>query len=607
MKNYFKTIIFLSAVLTIYITTAVNCTEPDEHKNNLNYLQEQEKAAAASILLNNSKGILPLKKPDKGKIVCINIDSDYSVTFNSMLNRYVQVSSISLPGKSVSTKSLKDLDKKIRKFKTVIILTTDKPLADPAMLKFINNNQKKYQLILCVTGDRSVLKNLDKFRQPVIISDVNSEIWASYAAQVIFGGAAIYSKLVTAVSESYPAGSGDSITPVRLKYTVPEEAGINIEDLSPIDEIVKDAIAVKATPGAVVMIVKDGKVIFEKTYGSHTYDGKVPVKTTDIYDLASITKSAAATIAVMRLYEQGRVKLDSRITSYIPETRRTDKKNITVKELMLHQAGLPSSISFGRKLSSKDYRSRYSSAYNVKAADGCYMKKNYYKKNMWPRILKAPMGKKGEYLYSDISMYYIKEVVERQSKKSFENYLYGNFYNPLGMQTACFNPRDKFPAERLVPTEVDTYFRNTTLQGYVHDQGAAMMGGVAGHAGLFSDANDMAILFQMLLNGGQYGGTEFFKKETVDTFTTKSSDDVRRTLGFDGWDPESEIGYPSFMASRSIFGHTGFTGTCVWADPEKKLIYIFLSNRTYPNTGNKLAKMNVRSRILDVIYMAMGE
>lgn len=607
MKNYFKTIIFASAILTIYITTSVNCTEPDEHKNNLLYLQEQEKAAAASVLLNNSRGIIPLKKPDKGKIVCVNIDSDYSAPFSSMLNRYAQVSSISLVGKSVSAKSLKDLDKKIRKFRTVIILTTDKPLADPAMMKFINSNQKKYQLILCVTGERAILKNLDKFRLPVIISDVNSEAAAVYAAQVIFGGASISSKLETAVSESYPAGAGDSVTPVRLKYTVPEETGINIEDLSPIDEIVKDAIAVKATPGAVVMIVKDCKVIFEKTYGSHTYEGKSPVKATDIYDLASITKSAASTIALMRLYEQGRVKLDSRITSYIPETRKTDKKGITVKELMTHEAGLPASISFGRKGGSKDYRYRYSSAYNVKAAEGCYMKKGYYRKNMWPRILKAPLGTKGEYLYSDISMYYIKEVVERQSKKSFDNYLYSNFYNPLGMQTACFNARDRFPAERLVPTEVDNYFRNTTLRGYVHDQGAAMMGGVAGHAGLFSDANDMAILFQMLLNGGQYGGTEFFKKETVDTFTSKSSDNVRRSLGFDGWDPESEIGYPSFMASRSIFGHTGFTGTCVWADPGKNLIYIFLSNRTYPNTGNKLAKMNVRSRILDVIYMAIPE
>lgn len=608
MKNYLKTIIPLSVILTLSLTIIVDCSESDIHKNNTLYLQEQEKAAAAAVLLNNSKAILPLKKTEKGKIVCINFDSDYSAAFNNMLNRYAQVSSLSFPVKSAGSKSIKDLNKKIRKYKTVIILTTDQPLADPSILKFINDNQKKHQVILCVTGNRTVLKNLDKFRQPVIISDISSEVSAVFAAQLIFGGAAISSKLEHGISGSYPAGAGDTITPVRLKYTVPEEAGINIEDLLPIDEIVKEAIREKATPGAVVMIVKDGKVIFEKSYGSHTYnDGAMPMLTTDIFDLASVTKVAATTMALMRLYDQGRVKLDNSISSYIPETRRSDKKHITVKDLMLHQSGLPEDISFGRLVKSKDYRERYSAAYRVKAADRCYMKTGFYKKNMWPRILKAPVRARGEYVYSDLNMFYIKEAVERRSGKNFENYIYSNFYIPLGMQTACFNPGDRFPAERLVPTEIDTYFRNTTLLGYVHDQRAAMMGGVSGHAGLFSDANDLAILFQMLLNRGEYGGAEYFKGETVDTFTAKCSDTNRRTLGFDGWDPASKTGYPSFMASPSIFGHTGFTGTCVWADPEKKLIYIFLSNRTYPNTGNRLAKMNIRSRILDVIYMAIKE
>lgn len=605
VKNYLKRIIALSVIMTFYHTTIINCSEPDIHKSNILYLQEQEKAAAATILLNNSKSVIPLKKPEKGKIVSINFDSEYSADFNNMLNRYAPVSAISFPVQSVSTKSIKELNKRIRNFKTVIILTTDQPLADPLILKFINDNQNKHQLILCVSGSRTVLKNLDKFKHPVIISEINSGISAVFAAQLIFGGAAISAKLESGISQSYPAGAGDTITPVRLKYTVPEETGINAEDLLPIDEIVREAISEKATPGAVVMIIKDGKVIFEKSYGRHTYNNEAkPTLTTDIFDLASVTKVAATTIALMRLYDQGRIKLDNCISSYIPETRKSNKKNITVKDLMLHQSGLPATISFGRLTKSKDYTGKYSKGYKVKAADSCYMKNGFYKNNMWPRILKAPLSSKGEYVYSDLSMFYIKEAVERRSGKSFENYIYSNFYIPLGMQTACFNPADRFPAERLVPTEVDTYFRNTTLLGYVHDQGAAMMGGVAGHAGLFSDANDLAILFQMLLNRGQYGGVEYFKKETVDTFTVKCSDASRRTLGFDGRDPEINAGYPSFMASPSIFGHTGFTGTCVWADPENKLIYIFLSNRTYPNTANKLAKMNIRSRILDVIYLS---
>jgi CubicO group peptidase (beta-lactamase class C family) len=608
MKNNLKIIITISVFLTLSFTAIVYCSGSDEHNNNILYLREQEKAAAAAVLLNNSRSVLPLKKPEKEKIVCINFDSEYSAAFNDMLNRYARVSSITFPVKQVNSRSIKDLEKKIKKFTTVIILTSDLPFGNPAVQKFLNDSQKKHQLILCISGNRDVLKNLDKFRHPVIISDINSAVSAVYAAQVIFGGAGISSKLETGIYDRYPAGSGYAVTPVRLKYTVPEETGINIEDLLPIDEIVKDAISEKATPGAVVMIVKNGRVIFGKSYGNRTYsDEAKPMQVTDIFDLASVTKVAATTIALMRLYDQGKVKLDSPISSYIPETRKSDKKNITIKDLMLHQSGLPADVSFGRLVQSKDYSRKYSSKFKVKAADRCYMKTGFYKNTMWPRILKAPLETKGKYLYSDLSMFYIKEAVERRSGKNIEDFLTNNFYKPLGMRTACFNARDKFPADKLVPTEVDTYFRNSTLLGYVHDQRAAMMGGVAGHAGLFSDANDLAILFQMLLNRGEYGGVRYFKEETVDTFTVKDSELSRRALGFDGWDPESDTGYPSFMASRSIFGHTGFTGTCVWADPEKKLIFIFLSNRTYPNTANKLSKMNIRSRILDVIYMAIKE
>jgi len=604
MKNYFK-IITVVLCLTVYISPAIMCAESDEHKKNLLYLEDRRKAEASTVLLNNSKGILPLKYPEKGKIASINIDSEYAVQFNDTLKRYTPVTAISFPQGSLSAKNIKALSKKIKSFKTVIIQTTDRPLADSAVIKFITECRKRQNVILYVTGNSTVLKNLDRFTQPVIISDTASETSAAYAAQVIAGGAGISSKLETAVTDKYHAGAGDSTIPVRLKYTVPEETGINSEDLMPIDEIVKEAIDNKATPGAVVMVVKDGMVIFEKSYGFHTYDGVNPVKTDDIYDLASITKAAAATIAVMRLHEQGRIGLDNPVSSYLSETRRTNKKKITVRDLMLHQAGLAPSLEFSRKLKPSDYRRRYSAAYSVKASDNFYLRKGYYKNSMWPQILKSHLGIAGQYLYSDLSMFFIKELIERQSRRKFQDYLYSNFYSPLGMQTAMFNPRDKFSKDRIVPTEVDTYLRKTTLHGYVHDQGAALTGGVAGHAGLFSSANDLAVLFQMLLNRGNYGGIEFFKGETVDLFTSKPSETSRRTLGFDGWDPKSETGFPSSLAPHSVYGHTGFTGTCVWADPDNNLIFIFLSNRTYPNTPNKLAKMNIRSRILDAIYTAV--
>lgn len=605
MKSKYKIIIFLSAGLLLSPVMAVRCSDFDRHGDNLKYLKEIEAAASSTVLLNNSGNIIPLKRPDRDRVVSVNINADFSVSFIEMLNRYAHVQGIDIKEESVNTKGLRELDKKIKGYRTVIFRVTDESLLNPVLLKYIVESRKKHQVIISITGNREILKRLDGFREPVIFSGINSESSAVFSAQAIFGGYAVSSKLDADISPSYPAGSGFTTSQVRLRYTVPEDAELNIDNLLPIDDIVKEAIDEKATPGAVVMVVKDGKVILEKSYGCHTYGGDIPVHSTDIYDLASVTKAAATTIAVMRLYEQGKIKLDKNISSYIPETKKLGKRKVTVRDLMLHQSGLPPDVSFGCPVKAKDFMEKCSSSFNVKAAERCFMKKSFYRKYMWPKILNARLGPKGDYVYSDLSMFYMKEAVERQSGRSFDKYLYTNFYTPLCMQTACFNPRDRFPVERIVPTEVDSYFRNTTLQGYVHDQCAAMMGGVAGHAGLFSDANDMAILFQMLLNRGSYGGVEYFKGNTVDTFTSRPSEKGRRALGFDSWDPESKDGYPSLLASHSIYGHTGFTGTCVWADPENKLIFIFLSNRTWPNTGNKLAKMNVRSRILDVIYAAL--
>ncbi len=580
--------------LILYAAFPVNCAESEQHNNNLLCLGEQKKVEDSTALFNNAKNILPLKNLEKRKIACISIDSEHSTPFTGMLRKYSQVTSFSVTGGSFKISDMKELNRKLKTFNTVIIQATGKALDTPRVFKFINNLRKTKQLIICAAGESGILKNTDKLSYPVIITPMDSEISAVYCAQAVFGGVSISS-------------NGKCLSPVRLKYTVPEDAGINCDDLKPVDEIMDEAISGKATPGAVIIVVKDGKVIFEKSYGYHTYDGKQAVSTTDIYDLASITKSAATTIAVMRLYEQKKLILERAVSSYIPETRRTNKKNITVKELMTHEAGLSPSLDFSRYITKDDYRTKYSAAYSVRVTDKYFLRKNYYKKNMWPRILKSPVETRGRYVYSDIGMFFVKELVERRTGQSFYKYLNNNFYIPLGMQTSGFNPRERFSRERLVPTEVDDYFRNTTLTGYVHDQAAAMTGGVAGHAGLFSDGNDLAILFQMLLNRGSYGGATYFRGETVDSFTAKCSDLNRRTLGFDGWDPESRYGFPSSMASRKIFGHTGFTGTCVWADPENNLIFIFLSNRTYPKTPNKLASMNIRSRILNVLYEAISK
>ncbi|MHB1178773.1 MAG: serine hydrolase domain-containing protein, partial [Daejeonella sp.] len=418
-----------------------------------------------------------------------------------------------------------------------------------------------------------------------------------------FGGIAATNHLTEAAGLSYPAGAGFLTEKIRLKYSAPEEVGVSSSKLNKIDNIVAEAISQHATPSAVVMVVKDGNVIFNKAYGSHTYVGGKPTEIDDIYDIASVTKTAATTMAVMRLYEQQKLALDGDIGTYLSEARETNKEHIAVREVMLHQAGFIN-LDFFSALRSADHNIDSSFFFPVKVADNYFVRRNYYQDAMWPKMLRSPIKTRGEYVYSDISMYMMKEIIERQSGAQLDQYVMEEFYKPLGMRHAGFNPLRRFSKEKIVPTEQDTYFRKTLLQGYVHDQGAALVNGVSGHAGLFASANDLAILNQMLLNGGSYGGVEFFKPETVRLFTSRQSGVSRRGLGFDRGEG---TGYPSSLASAGTYGHTGYTGTCVWVDPKYNLVYIFLSNRIYPSVTNKINSLRIRPRIQDAIYEAISK
>ena len=291
--------------------------------------------------------------------------------------------------------------------------------------------------------------------------------------------------------------------------------------------------------------------------------------------------------------------------TYIFSANNTDKKNIKVKEVMLHQAGFIPFIPFYNALKTTDFSRDSTEDFNVKVADNFFMKKDYYKDVMWKQMLNSPLKTQGKYVYSDLSMYFMKEIVEGITQKTLASYVKQNFYDPLGLQTTGFNPRYKFSKTRIVPTEDDLTFRKTLLVGYVHDQGAAMVGGVSGHAGLFSNATDLGALYQMLLNKGVYGGKRYFKASTVALFTAQQSNLSRRGLGFDRWDPDTSKKYPSEFASSETYGHTGYTGTCVWVDPKENLVYIFLSNRVNPQVSNKLSELNIRPRIQDVIYRAI--
>ncbi len=579
-------------LLGIIILGAFNIGSPSVQ----HLIKIQRDTERATVVLNNESQLIPLKSLKGRRIASVNTGSVYAPVFDSLMRNYTDVSSLifSAGVRPSLTEDLKD-------FNTVIIQVTAQSLNDPATIDFINETKRNKEIIIAGFGNTGYLEKLNEITSPVIWSTEQTVSSANYSAQVIFGGIASTTRLTDSISPRFPANAGYSTEKIRLKYSIPEEVGMNSFQLSKIDRIMAEAISEHATPGAVVMVVKDGEVVFNKAYGKHTYGDMDSTRVDDIYDLASVTKVAATTIAAMSLYEQKKLDLYAPIGEYLPETRATNKGSIPVRDVMLHQAGFVN-LDFMSYVKAQDHSVDSSYFYSVKVADNYYLRNNFYRDVMWPRMLKSPLPTRGRYVYSDISMYMMKEIIERQSGTSLDKYVLDEFYRPLGMRKAGFNPLNRFSKNEIVPTEDDHYFRKELLQGSVHDQGAALVNGVSGHAGLFSSANDLAILNQMLLNRGSYGGTQYFKPETIDLFTSRQSSVSYRGLGFDRAGSRT---YPSRLASRDTYGHTGFTGTCVWVDPDSNLIYIFLSNRIYPSASSKLNSMQIRPRIQDVIYEAI--
>lgn len=581
------------------------CAQVSEHLKNEAIVKEWQNMEKTTILFNNEAQLVPLKDLQNLSIASINIGSAYASEFDSILNKYASVKSFASSIYSQDMSGFNDLNDDLKYFNTVIVQVSDQSLNDPRVLPLLLDLQVNKHLIISFSGLVESLKILDAVRAPIIWTEKKSAGSANFNAQLIFGGVAASARLDQSISAHLSSGSGFYTNRTRLKYTVPEEVGINSIDLNAIDDIAAEAIRERATPSAVVMVVKDGKVIFNKAYGTRTYLDRTPTRINDIYDLASVTKISATTMAVMHLYDEGKLKLDTNIGAYIPRARNTNKNDIAVRQVMLHQAGFIPYIPFFRNLVESDHSRDSSALYPTKVADNYYLRKDYFKEVMWPMMLSSSLSNQGKYIYSDLSMYFMKEIVERQSGKPMADYVQDVFYKPLGMVRAGFNPRLRFPKEEIIPTEDDTFFRKTLLEGYVHDQGAAMVGGVSGHAGLFSTANDLGILYQMILNGGTYGGDRYLNTETIKMFTAKQSPVSRRGLGFDRYDEDSSRGYPSKLASSQTFGHTGYTGTCVWIDPQYNLVYVFLSNRVNPGVSSKLLSLNIRSRIQDVIYEAI--
>ncbi|MEI8278517.1 MAG: glycoside hydrolase family 3 N-terminal domain-containing protein [Bacteroidota bacterium] len=385
--------------------------------------------------------------------------------------------------------------------------------------------------------------------------------------------------------------------------------------LTKLNEFVNKCIAEGAFPGCQILAAKDGKVFYEETFGHLSYDNKKRVEKNTIYDVASLTKVLSTTIAVMHLYEEQKLNLDKTIGDYLPWVKGTDKEHLRIKDLLLHQAGLKSWIPFYKEtidslsgtIKADLYSTKATKEFSVQVAKGIYMRKSYTD-TIWSRILHYPLENTGRFVYSDLDYYFLAAIIEHITNTTIDKYVQEQFYKPMGLKRITFNPLKKFDSTDIAATENDLVFRHQQIRGYVHDQGAALLGGVAGHAGIFANAKDVAAIFQLLLNNGTYRGKRYFKPETVKYFTAYNSRISRRGLGFDKPIADKEESGPAgSRCSGYTFGHQGFTGTCAWADPATGIVFVFLSNRVNPSAeNNKINKMNVRTMTQDYIYEALG-
>jgi beta-N-acetylhexosaminidase len=593
----------------------------DLNKPQYEYINRKLSEASLTLIKNN-KNILPLKQLDTLLIASVAIGETKENKMQNTLSKYAQVTHFSID-KSPSKADTDSLLNKLSSFNLVIIgihNTNESPSKNFGvtnetidLISAISNRKKSILLSFANPYSFSRFKSYDAV-EALVLAYQDTDNAQDYAAQLVFGGIKANGRLPVSVSPHFNYGAGiDSDNSIRLKYTMPEEVFIDSKHFTKIDEIVKNGIAEKAFPGCQILIAKDGNVIYQKSFGHHTYESKRRVKNDDLYDLASITKIAASTLSLMKLQDDNLFSLNYNLCDYLPEfVEETPYFNMNLREMMAHQAGLVSWIPFYEKtlikgqLKNEIYNNEQTDEYPFRVAENLYINK-LYPGIIYKRILETPVNKNKEYKYSDIGYYFIKKIIEKQTEQPMNVYVKDNFYTKLGAYTTGYYPRESFPLEKIVPTEYDLLFRKQLIHGDVHDPGAAMLGGVGGHAGLFSSANDLAKIMQMLLNMGNYGQQQFLSEKVITEYSKcQFCAENRRGAGFDK--PASNGNGPTCnCVSIESYGHTGFTGTMSWVDPNEKIIYIFLSNRVYPNAdNNKLLKMGIRTQIQQVIYDAVN-
>ena len=612
-------------ILTYKFKANLNNYKPIELTNLYNDLNAVEFDAlnyklyenAITVIKNHDK-LIPIRDIEKEKIAYIKLGNDTSDIFLLNLRNFATITEIATQNLDSVLVQLQDFTKVIIGYHKQDGAWRNHNLNFKEML-WINQIAKQNDVILtCFTKPYSLtnLKNFEEI-ETIVVAYQNNVISQTIVPQIIFGALGAKGKLPVSIDDEFKVNEGiETLELKRLGFEIPENVGMNSKILTKIDSIANHAISKKMTPGIQVVVARKSKVIYQKSFGNHTYEDSQKVNNSDIYDIASLTKIVATLPNIMQEFDQGHLTLETKLKSMLPEAKNSNKANATVLDMLTHQARFQPWIPFYKatldsleRPSTHFYRSEFSEEFPTHVADNLFLKKGY-NETIITTILESELLPKKQYKYSDFTFILFKEYLELHHKKSLEYLAQTNFYEPLGANSIMYNPLKKVNTNRIIPTENDTYFRHQLVQGYVHDMAAAMQGGISGHAGLFANALDVAKIMQMYLQKGNYGGRTYITENTFNKFNTCyfCKEGNRRGVGFDKPQLGNE-GPTCGCVSLTSFGHTGFTGTMTWADPEKEIVYVFLSNRTFSdsNVSNTLSKENIRENIQKVIYEAIIE
>ncbi|MBC9795520.1 glycoside hydrolase family 3 N-terminal domain-containing protein [Sinomicrobium weinanense] len=584
-------------------------------------LLEEEIYANAITVARNQDSLVPLTRLEEKKIAYVHFGDDKGDEFLKALNHYARVD-------EVKGNKLDELLKGLASYNTVIIghhrsngsawKPHDFTVKELTWLYEIAKEKKVVLTTFVKPYNLLKLSTLENI-ESIVVGYQNTQVAQRKAAEVIFGAIGARGALPVTANKELPVNTGIETKPLgRLQYGIPESVGMNSGTLKKIDSIAKEAIKTLVMPGAQILVARKGKVIYNKSFGRHTYTGNREVNNDDIYDVASLTKILATLPMIMKMNDEEKITMNSGLGDILPGLKGTNKEKISIKDVLLHYGRIKPWIPFYRHTVDKDtrkplekyYRKSPQGNFTVKVAEHLYMREDY-RDSIFGEIKKSDLLSRKGYRYSDLGYYMLQKFIESSYGSSLDSLDEKYFYASLGADRTMFNPLDRgVSKEKIVPSEADDYFRHQVIHGYVHDMGAAMKGGVSGHAGLFSNAGDIAKIMQMYMQKGYYGGKRYFKEGTLDKFNTCYYCDrkVRRGLGFDKPRPES-LGKEMYeKVPSSCFCHSGFTGTYAWADPENEIVYVFLSNRTYPTASNrKLITKGTRTEVLRVIYDAIED